>query len=122
MNGTVYTGVAYFPKHPQADLHGLVRCVVRTSSVMKLAEALRIYDIPFSPMLLNQGIWNVSASIVEQRASESHYGEVLVSPLWCQYLEPDFYEPVPKSLKVGTGKGQQSSVVPEGQQTGPVTK
>ena len=34
MKGTVYTGIIYLPKHPQADMHGLLRCAVRTERGM----------------------------------------------------------------------------------------
>ncbi len=32
MKGTVYTGIVYLPKHPDADMHGLLRCAVRTKA------------------------------------------------------------------------------------------
>jgi hypothetical protein len=99
VKGTVYTGIVYLPKHPQADMHGLLRCVVRTSGVQNLASALRVYDIPFHPMMFSQGIWAESVSITEQYASSNHYGEVLVCELWQQYLKAENYQPVPKGLK-----------------------
>ena len=97
--GTVYTGIVYLPKHPQADMHGLLRCVVRTSGVQNLALALRVYDIPFHPMMISQGLWAESKSVMEQQASEKHYGEVLVCELWQQYLKAENYQSVPKELK-----------------------
>lgn len=97
--GTVYTGIAYLPKYPDADMHGLVRCVVRTSSVLRLAEALRVYDIPFHPLMLSQGIWCESKSAVEELASVSQYGQAIVCPLWCQYLKVENYKVIPKGFK-----------------------
>ena len=102
MKGTVYTGIVYLPKHPQADMHGLLRCAVRTERGMShLAAILRVYDIPFSPMLFNWGIWCLSESVVEQTATELYYGRALVCPLWCQYLEPGKYKPISDVLKPG---------------------
>jgi hypothetical protein len=100
MKGTVYTGVCYFPRHPQADMHGLVRCIVRTSSLQKLQEALAVYDIPFHVLMFNEGIWCESKSVVEKAVSETHYGEVMVCALSYQYLGGGHYETVPKGLKV----------------------
>lgn len=99
MKGTVYTGVIYFPRHPDADMHGLIRCVVRTSGLMNLAGALRVYDIPFHAMMFGQGIWCESKSIAEIEASEMHYGEVMVCPTWCQYLKAENYKTIPRGLK-----------------------
>ena len=99
MKGTVYTGVCYFPRHPQSDMHGLVRCVVRTSGMVNLGASLQVYDIPFHPMMFQQGIWCESKSAVEKSITEQHYGEVMVSALWCQYLQSDSYHTVPKGLK-----------------------
>ena len=48
MKGTVYTGIVYLPKHANADIHGLLRCIVRTKGMSELASILRVYDIPFS--------------------------------------------------------------------------
>jgi len=100
MKGTVYTGVAYFPRHPYADMHGLVRCVVRTASLQHLQEALAVYDIPFHVLMLKEGIWCESKSVVEKSVTEAHYGEVMVCALCYQYLTGAHYETVPKGLKV----------------------
>lgn len=99
MKGTVYSGVVYLPKYRDADMHGLLRAVVRTSSVLRLAESLRVYDIPFHPLMLSQGIWCESKSMVENAASERFYGQVIVCPLWCQYLKAENYVPIPKEFK-----------------------
>ena len=99
MKGTVYTGPAFFPKHPLADMHGLVRCVVRTSGVLNLHRALQVYDIPFHVMMLSLGLWCESKSVIEQGVTAEHYGEVMVCELWKQYLKPENYQPVPKGLK-----------------------
>jgi len=98
MKGKVYGGVAYFPKHAAADLHGLLRCIVRTAGITELTSILRIYDIAFSPVLFNWSIWAESKSMAEQAATELHYGRVLVCRLNQQYL-PGCYELIPETLK-----------------------
>lgn len=100
MKGTVYGGIAYLPKHPKADLHGLLRCVVRTQGMTNLTSALRVYDIPFSPVLFNQGIWAESKSVVEQQATEKNYGRVMVCSLQSEYLDVAQYELLPASWKL----------------------
>lgn len=103
--GTVYTGIIYLPGHPKADLHGLLRCVVRTDRGMShLTSILRTYDIPFSPVLFNWGVWCESKSFAELNATENQYGRALVCPTWCQYLGPEHYLPIPETLKAGAPK------------------
>lgn len=104
MKGTVFTGIIYFPQHPQADMHGQLRCIVRTSGITNLTSILRLYDIPFSPVLFNWSIWTESKSMAEQTASEQHYGRALVCPTWQQYLAPEHYQPIPDKFKVGSAQ------------------
>jgi len=99
MKGTVYTGIVYLPKLPQADMHGLLRCVVRTQGLTELTSILRIYDIPFSPALFNWGLWCESKSIIEQQVTETRYGRVLVCSVSFQYLALEAYREIPDSLK-----------------------
>jgi hypothetical protein len=104
MKGTVYTGIIFLPKHPNADMHGLLRCAVRTNGGMsELTRILRIYDIPFSPVLFNWGIWCESKSMAEAAATERNYGRAMVCPTWCQYLESSRYELIPETFKHATG-------------------
>ena len=98
--GTTWAGVVYCPKHPEADMHGLLRGAVRTSSVLRLAEVIRLYDIDFHVMWLRQGLWSESHSIAEIQATMRNYGVLLVCPLWCAYLGPERYQPMPKELRV----------------------
>jgi hypothetical protein len=103
MKGTVYTGIIFLPKHPNADMHGLLRCAIRTNGGMsELTRILRIYDIPFSPVLFNWGIWCESKSMAEAAATERNYGRAMVCPTWCQYLESSRYELIPEKFKRGT--------------------
>jgi len=101
VKGTVYTGIIYFPQHPQADMHGQLRCVVRTSGITNLTSILRVYDIPFSPTLFNWSIWTESKSLAEQLATQQNYGVALVCATWRQYLAPEHYQPIPDKFKAG---------------------
>ena len=103
MKGTLYTGIIFLSKHPNADMHGLLRCAVRTNGGMsELTRILRIYDIPFSPVLFNWGIWCESKSMAEAAATERNYGRAMVCPTWCQYLESSRYELIPDKFKRGS--------------------
>jgi len=98
MKGTVYSGLIYLPSHPQADVHGQIRCVVRTQGITNLTTALRRFDIPFSPVLFNYSLWSESKSAIEQQATERHYGVPMVCPTWCQYLKVENYSVIPSSF------------------------
>lgn len=116
MKGKVYSGIIYLPNHPHADMHGQLRCIVRTEGgMMHLASILRAYDIPFSPMLFNLGTWCESKSTIEQSVSEKFYGVAIVCPTWCQYLRPDNYRAIPESLKVGKRDNQEATAEMEKQ-------
>jgi hypothetical protein len=108
VKGTVYTGIIYFPQHPQADMHGQLRCVVRTSGITNLTSILRSYGIPFSPVLFNYSIWTESVSVAEQTATEREYGRALVCATWAQYLSPEHYEPIADKLRVGATQAPQT--------------
>ena len=107
--GTTYTGIVYLPKHPHADMHGMLRCIVRTRGMSELTSILRTYDIPFSPVLFNYGVWCESKSIIEQTATEHNYGRAMVCPIWQQAVSVDAYELIPDNLKRTVGVGYLSS-------------
>jgi hypothetical protein len=107
---SVYAGIVYLPQHPQADLHGLIRGVVRTRGILRLKEILDRFDIPFHARMFQEGTWSESRSIAEIQAAQSHYGELLVCPLWCAYLGASYYQPAKEGLKMRA----ESAVVPHG--------
>ncbi len=94
--GTVYSGIVYMPEHPFADLHGLIRLVIRTQSWMLVQDAMTEWGIPL--IGLRWKIWQESKSHAEHQATERHYGELLACPLALQYLKPENYKPIPKTL------------------------
>ena len=101
MKGKVFGGVAYFPKHPKADMHGHVRLVIRTRSYLFVAAALRLYGINSPVQLWNEKIWQESKSVAEMTATASHYGEVMVCSVVEAYLSAERYSVIPKGLRNG---------------------
>jgi hypothetical protein len=97
--GKVYGGIVHFPVHPKADMHGLVRFVMRTRDAQFVRIALESYGIRTSEWLWNCGIFSESKSAVEQLATEHHYGEVMVCSLVEAYLSADKYSRIPKGMK-----------------------
>lgn len=98
MKGIVYSGIAHFPTHPDSDLHGLVRLIIREANMIRVSEKLNKAQISYVPGLFQTRIWQLSKSHVEEQATERHYGELLACPIAQQYLKPEFYKPIPKSL------------------------
>ena len=94
MKGTCYGGVIYLPSHPDSDMHGLLRCVVRTKSWLYCENAIESLQLtPWKARtLLESNIWQPSKSAVEQLVSETHYGEILVCPLVSAYISPEKYK------------------------------
>lgn len=95
--GTVYSGIVWLPDHPDADLHGLIRVVIREASMLRVAAKLEGIAV-YNGGLYNANIWQESKSHAEHQATERHYGELLACPLVMQYLRPENYKPIPKSL------------------------
>jgi len=101
VKGRVYGGVVRFPPHPKADMHGLVRIVIRTKSFGAVMLALRSYRIEIGAQFINFGIWSESASTIEKMLTAEHYGEVFVCALNEAYLSIEKYERIPKGMKNG---------------------
>ena len=106
MKGSVYGGVLYLPQHPFADIHGLVRAVMRTKSWGYVSLTLEQLNVVNPSLMLRNGIWGQSGSAVEKLVTEGHYGEMLVCPLVEAYINAAKYERlVPESLRQ-TAKGE----------------
>lgn len=95
VKGTVYSGIAYMPQHPDADMHGLIRIVIRTRSWLAVRDKLDGLGISDR---CASNIWTESRSHVEQLATEGRYGEPLACPIVLAYLKPENYKPIPRSL------------------------
>ena len=90
--GTTYGGLLHWPEHPAADMHGLVRAVVRVRGRLQVARAVEQYGlIAPAPSLWLQGIWSESKSAAEIQATESRFGQLLVCPVSVQYLHAESY-------------------------------
>jgi hypothetical protein len=90
--GSVYGGVLYLPSHPYADIHGLLRAVMRTKSWAFVNMALEQLGVVNPSLMARNGIWAVSGSVVERLATETHYGELMVCPLVESYLNAAKYQ------------------------------
>jgi hypothetical protein len=44
MKGTLYGGIICRPGHPEADMHGLLRCIIRARSKQHVADALHRFE------------------------------------------------------------------------------
>ena len=112
MRGTVYGGMIYFPQHPCADMHGMVRACIRSRNWLTVRHAWKAYGIDFeiNPNL-HLKLWQESKSVVERNATEGRYGEILVCSLVEAYLRVDRYAKIPRELL-------QSSKTPFSGQTG----
>ncbi len=97
MKGTTYSGIVHFPEHPDADMHGLVRIVCRVKARYEFIFKLDRLGVT-SIGLFGASILQESKSHAEQLATERRYGELLACPLVMQYLGPEKYKPIPKSL------------------------
>lgn len=103
--GTTFGGILHWPRHPAADMHGLVRAVVRVRSRVQVGHAVTVYGLPWTaPSMWLQGIWGESLSQAEREATRAHYGQLLVCRLEEQYLHAELYREPPKDLE-GKKKG-----------------
>lgn len=97
MKGTTYSGIVHLPEHPDADMHGLIRIVCRTKTRMEFMDRICRAGVRCTGLWDSQ-VFQESKSHAEQLATERHYGELLACPLVMQYLGPEKYKPIPKSL------------------------
>jgi hypothetical protein len=95
MKGTLYGGIICKPDHPEADMHGLLRCIIRARSKQHVADALHCFGVTFDWFAdFNSGVWSESKSAAEVQAAEGRYGIVLVCPLVQAYLRAENYKPL----------------------------
>ena len=94
MKGLVFGGILCLPHHPAADIHGLVRAVIRTKNWLWAEEMLAKIGVPQTHALWNTGLWSETKSAVEQLVSQQHYGQILICPVAEAYIGPDHYRPL----------------------------
>ena len=88
------------PQHPFADMAGLLRVALRTSSRTAIESILARYALAVPQQYWTYGIWRESQSASELHATETHYGEVLVCPLALAFLRPENYQPLAKEYLI----------------------
>lgn len=97
MKGTVFGAVVRFPTHPEANMHGEVRCIIRARLFTEVIDALAMYGVDVFPRD-NGRNWCESQSVAEQRATTTAYGEVLACAVARAYLSHEHYKLVPTAL------------------------
>jgi len=104
MKGTVYSGISYLPDHPDADLHGLVRVVVREMNRMRVVQ--RLEDAGVRTLgIWTTSTWAASKSHVEHQAAVE-FGVLFACPLAKQYLTIEHYRPISKGVLAKNRAGQ----------------
>ena len=116
MKGTTYSGIVYWPEHPDADLHGLIRLIIRESRRLMVEVKLEAMGLFSNPRMWDGKIWQQTQSHVEELASERHFGVFLSCPLAEQYIRPENYTEVRKrrvemkpTLRPRTGVPKESA-------------
>jgi hypothetical protein len=90
--GNVYGGVLHLPAHPAADIHGLVRAIMRTRNQQFVNTALGGLGVQGPAALWREHIWCESGSAIERLVTESNYGVLMVCPLVSMYVKADAYQ------------------------------
>lgn len=88
--GQVYGGACKLPTSPHADMHGMVRAVIRTKLFTEAIDAMRRLGVVIIPQDLGR-TWAVSASAIESEITARAYGEVFICALHLAYLRPESY-------------------------------
>lgn len=113
MKGTCYSGIVHMPEHPDADMHGLIRVAIRDRSQQTVILKLEKAGVAFKG-LWTAGIWQASKSHAEMIATEWRYGEFLACPIVLQYMSPENYRPIPKSLLRGKRHAESKPITSSG--------
>lgn len=109
---TVYGGYCYFPEHPNADMHGIVRFSVRASSPTDAIWQLGRYGILIGHTTLNK-FWGPTKSTVEQEVCAGHHASVFFCSPTFAYTQTDFYRCDP-SLMANNRKREEKKAHEDG--------
>lgn len=90
-DSTVYGGYCYFPSHPMADLHGIIRFCIRVHSHLSVYTQMDKYGVDLNPRERGK-TWGPSNSIVESEVTAQNYGDVYFSSVASAYLSADLYK------------------------------
>lgn len=89
---TVWGGIVRLPHHKLADMHGLVRAVVRTQTKLQVNSIMESFGLNIPPSFWIHGIWSASRSLREDHVTQDHPGKVFVCGLWDLYVNEGKYE------------------------------
>lgn len=95
----VFGGTIRLPDSPHADMHGMVRAVVRTKLFLEATRILDRFGVRVVPQDLNR-TWTLSTSHIEHELTLHAYGELFVCPLSTQYLQPGHYSRLGRGVSV----------------------
>ena len=102
----VYGGILKYPSHRLADMHGLIRAVVRTRTRLQVTSILASHGIELPPSVWILGIWCESKSVTEEHVTAAHNGKVFVCNLPEMYIKAERYEVLQKGIKYVTTRSQ----------------
>jgi hypothetical protein len=94
MKGLVFGGTVKLPTSPHADMHGMVRAVVRTKLFTGAIVAMARLGVHVLPQDLGR-TWSVSTSAIESEITAPAYGVVFICPLALAYLRAEHYTKTP---------------------------
>jgi hypothetical protein len=80
------------PQHKLADMHGLVRAVVRTQTRLQVNSIMSAHGLDIPPSFWIAGIWSASKSLREWHVTDGYNGRVFVCGLWDLYVDEGKYE------------------------------
>lgn len=89
---SVFGGIVRLSNHKLADMHGLVRAVVRTQTRLQVNSIMRAVGLDIPPSFWIAGIWSESKSLRESHVTDGHNGKVFVCGLWDLYVDEGKYE------------------------------
>lgn len=89
MASKVYGGYCYFPEHPLADMHGIVRFCVQVESTLRVRDAVQRYGVYL--FSIHSHYWGESLSHVEAEVTAKQYGEVFFCSPTKAYLSVESY-------------------------------
>jgi hypothetical protein len=95
LKGNVYAGFVNLPQHPDADMHGIFRVVIRTRGHDQVIKAMARVGFAIEKRDFGR-YWTISRSVNEQRATAGHYGELMTCELSSMYVRMENYKVWPK--------------------------
>jgi len=94
----VYSGIVYWPNHPDADMHGRVHFCIRAKDTSQVIYRLGLFGVGISAR--NYGTyWSESLSSIEDGVTKSDFGILFTCSMATAYLHVAYYsKPSPNLL------------------------